>query len=139
MRGGNWFFWAVGLGAITLTLAQQPPKIKYVAPENVSAADGPQMFRAYCSPCHGMEGRGDGPAAPALKKQPADLTQLSRKNEGKFPRFRVANVIQGEGSGGAHGSREMPMWGSVFRSLGSGTVKLRVDNLTNYIESLQRQ
>ena len=98
------------------------------------------MFRAYCSVCHGLDGRGGGPAADALKKRPADLTQLSRKNGGKYPIYKVANVIHGDGSHGAHGSRDMPMWGTVFQTLGDGgTVKLRIDNLTDYIQFLQRQ
>lgn len=119
--------------------AQQAPKIKYAPPENISPADGQQMFRTYCSVCHGPEGFGNGPAASALKKQPADLTQLSRKNNGKFPVYRVANVIQGVDVSASHGSREMPVWGNVFRTLDADTVKLRIDNLTSYIESLQRK
>lgn len=122
-----------------LAAAQTPPRVKYVAPHNVSAADGPGMFRAYCSVCHGLEGQGDGPAASALRKRPADLTQLSRKYGGKFPAYHVANVIQGDDIIAAHGSRDMPIWGTVFRTLGPGTVKLRIDNLTQYIESIQRQ
>jgi len=98
------------------------------------------MFRAYCAVCHSVDGRGGGPAADALKKRPADLTQLSRKNAGKFPALRVVNVIRGYGPEGAHGSRDMPIWGTVFRAMGDdATVKLRVDNLTNYLETLQRQ
>ena len=126
------------LAAGCLGSAQQPPKIKRVAPGIISAADGPGMFRAYCAVCHGLDGMGNGPAAAALKKQPADLTQLSRKNNGKFPAYHVANVIQGAGETAAHGSREMPIWGTVFRTLGD-TVKLRVDNLTSYIDSIQKQ
>lgn len=138
----NWRAFLVGaavLAAGCLASAQQSPRIRRVAPENISAADGPRMFRAYCAVCHGLEGLGNGPAAGALKKQPADLTQLSRKNNGKFPVYRVANVIQGAGETAAHGSREMPIWGTVFRTLGTDTVKLRVDNLTSYIDSIQRQ
>lgn len=134
-----WFVATVVLGAGGPVYAQPPPKIKYAAPENISAAKGPEMSQAYCSVCHGLRGLGNGPAALALKKQPADLTQLTRKNNGAFPRFHVANVTQGYGATGAHGSREMPMWGTVFRSLGDDTVKLRIDNLTGYIESLQRR
>lgn len=79
---------------------------------------------------------GDGPAAAALKKQPADLTQLARRHGGKFPIFKVAHVI--EGAGAAHGSREMPVWGAVFRTIGDdSTVALRIGNLTNYLESIQ--
>jgi mono/diheme cytochrome c family protein len=136
--------WKMGLVVACILLggwlapAQPAPRVKYVAPHNVSAADGPGMFRAYCSVCHGLDGMGDGPAASALRKRPADLTQLGRKYGGKFPAFHVANVIAGADVVAAHGSRDMPIWGNVFRTLGSGTVKLRIDNLTRYIESIQR-
>ncbi len=124
----------------SLLFAQQKARINHVAPENVSAARGPEMFRAYCAVCHGADGRGGGPAADSLTKRPADLTQLSRKAGGKFPIHRVMNVIQGNDVVAAHGSRDMPIWGSVFRTLGdSATVKIRIDNLTVFLQSLQRQ
>jgi mono/diheme cytochrome c family protein len=120
--------------------AQQKPVVKFVPPENIASADGQGMFRAYCAVCHGSDAIGGGPAAGALRKRAADLTQLSRKNGGKFPEFRVTQVIQGYGVEAAHGSRDMPIWGNVFRTLGDqSTVKLRVANLTAYLESLQRK
>jgi mono/diheme cytochrome c family protein len=99
------------------------------------------MYRAHCAVCHGLDGKGNGPAAPALKQLPSDLTQLSKKNGGKFPDFRVANVIQGDSVLVAHGSRDMPMWGDIFRSIqrNDPVVTLRVHNLTEYIASLQQK
>jgi len=98
------------------------------------------MYRAYCATCHGLDGKGNGPAAAALRQAPGDLTLLSKNNGGQFPSFRVANVIQGDAEITAHGSREMPMWGDVFRELkrDDSLVKLRVHNLTQYIASLQQ-
>ncbi len=128
---------AVWAGA---ALAQQRPSITYTQPAPISAANGPAMFRAYCAVCHGSDGRGGGPAAEALKKAPADLTQLSRRNGGIFPRTMVLNTIQGADVLVAHGSRDMPIWGVSFRVLGDDSmVKLRVANLTAFIESLQRK
>lgn len=116
------------------------PKINHAPPENVSAAKGPEMFLAYCSVCHGKDGQGGGPAADALKKRPADLTQLTRKNGGVFPRAKVETVIQGDTTSGPHGSRDMPIWGNVFRRMGKPEIgRLRIVNLTAYLESLQRQ
>jgi len=120
--------------------AESGKVVKYTRPEPVPAADAGQMFRAYCAVCHGVDGRGGGPAADSLRKRPADLTRLTIKNGGKFPSGLVANVIQSYGPGGPHGSREMPMWGTVFRAFGDyDTVRLRVANLTNFVESLQRK
>src|SRR6516162_9063755 len=84
----------IAVGGSSLS-AQQAPRIKPATPENISPANEPEMFRAYCSVCHGTGGLSDKPAAPALKKQPADLTQLTRKNNGKFPVYRIANGVQG--------------------------------------------
>jgi mono/diheme cytochrome c family protein len=98
------------------------------------------MFRAYCASCHGAAGKGDGPVAPALKVPPADLTTLARRNGGRFPAVRVFQSVEGSAAFPAHGSREMPVWGAVFRQSSGSTeaqVKLRVRNLTNYIESMQ--
>ena len=38
------------------------------------AQQGEALFRTHCTPCHGPEGLGDGPAAAALDGPPADLT-----------------------------------------------------------------
>jgi mono/diheme cytochrome c family protein len=66
--------------AICAALAAQ--EIQKVPIQPTSAADGKEMFTTYCAVCHGTSGKGDGPAAAALKKRPADLTQLARKNNG---------------------------------------------------------
>jgi mono/diheme cytochrome c family protein len=123
-----------------VAVAQGQPQIKTVPTERVSAADGAQMFQSYCAACHGSGGRGDGPAVPALKKAPADLTTLSARNGGTFPAVKIGRYIEGSDEVAAHGTREMPMWGSVFRSLGpdTGIAALRVANLTEYLKSIQR-
>ena len=99
------------------------------------------MFRAYCAACHGVDGKGGGPASSALKSVPGDLTQLARRNAGKFPELRVFGAINGDVQVPAHGSKDMPVWGAVFRQMGGSDgsgAKLRIRNLTRYIESLQK-
>jgi len=98
------------------------------------------MYHAYCAVCHGVEGKGDGPASAALKSQPSDLTTLAKRNAGRFPELRVFGAINGDVRVTAHGSKDMPTWGTVFRQMEGGDVaggKLRTRNLTKYIESLQ--
>jgi hypothetical protein len=52
----------------------------------------------------------------------------------------VDHVIQGADAEAAHGSRDMPIWGNVFRTMDDpALIKMRLDNLTNYLESLQRK
>jgi putative copper export protein/mono/diheme cytochrome c family protein len=40
-----------------------------------SVAHGLDRYEAYCTPCHGAGGRGDGPAGKGLPLRPADLTE----------------------------------------------------------------
>jgi mono/diheme cytochrome c family protein len=126
----------------SLAYGQSKPKIKRVDAPYTSPVSGPEMFKAYCAVCHGADGTGNGPAAPALTKEPANLTQLSAKNGGKFPALRVVQFIQGSDDTSriaAHGTRDMPMWGMIFHNMGGDTgVQFRLRNLTDYIETLQK-
>jgi mono/diheme cytochrome c family protein len=115
-------------------------EIKKTPVQPTSAASGQQMFGEYCAVCHGKDAKDGGPAADALKKRPADLTQLSRKNGGKFPEIQVMTFITGDEVVAAHGSRDMPVWGQLFRSLSPNSpelVRLRAANLMEYIKSFQ--
>ncbi len=134
-------FTTVALSAL-IGLSQEPKtKIKKVTPEYTSPGSGPDMFRQYCAVCHGADGKGTGPAAEALKKAPADLTALAKKNGGKFPTYKVQEFIKGDTAIPSHGSREMPVWGDIFRSLerDSRLVTMRIHNLSGYIEGIQQK
>ena len=96
------------------------------------------MFDTYCAVCHGKEGKGNGPAASALAKVPADLTRISARNGGTFPEVRVRRYIEGLDEVAAHGTRDMPMWGDLFRSLNRDTAQIRVAALADYLKSLQQ-
>lgn len=74
---------------------------------------GEDLYLQYCATCHGLEATGQGPMAPALVVQPADLTALSRENEGTFPLLRVARRIDGRDPLISHGSA-MPIYGEFF-------------------------
>jgi mono/diheme cytochrome c family protein len=120
----------------------QTSDVKKAPIQATSANSGSEMFNSYCAPCHGKEGKGNGPAAAALKYPPANLTQLAKKNNGKFPADRVAKVLRSGVSGGAHGSSDMPIWGPLFSQVSGrddAIVQMRVSNLVKYIESLQEK
>jgi len=130
---------ALVLGSGCLSAQESTPQIKKVPVTSTSAASGKEMFNNYCASCHGVDGKGDGPPAPALKQQPADLTVLAQKNGGKFPTSHVATAIENVTSV-VHGSKEMPVWGPILSSLSGGDssrVKLRIHNITDYLKSLQ--
>ena len=103
-------------------------------------ASGPELYRAYCASCHGLDAKGGGPVAESMRMRPTDLTQLTRNNNGKFPAFRVQQLLGGSDEvPAAHGTRTMPVWGPVFRQMNrdEGLAALRVKNLTSYLESVQ--
>jgi mono/diheme cytochrome c family protein len=115
--------------------AQQPP------PAPVAVVSGPQLYRAYCASCHGVDAKGNGPAASALKKAPPDLTRIATINGGTFPMQKIEEIISGDQPGAVgHGSREMPVWGPVFGQIAwdQDLGKVRIHNLAKYLESLQR-
>jgi len=129
-----------GFGIGAAHAQQTPTTVKKVPVHPTQSVAGKDLFREYCAVCHGTAGKGDGPAAAALKPQPSDLTQISKNNGGKFPELKVQHIINGEDQGPiAHGSKDMPMWGDLFRHMGpnpdAGTV--RVFNLMKYIEEIQ--
>lgn len=147
------FFVAIILIAIQVALlssessgqaaaTSEAPKvqIKKVPAPYTPASSGKAMYMAYCASCHGKDGKGNGPAASALKSVPSDLTQLAVNNKGKFPENRVSETIKGDLDNPSHGSKDMPVWGPIFDSMGTpsdGVVQLRIRNLTKYVASLQ--
>jgi len=130
---------SVGILALAACGAFAQPTIKKVSPEYTPPSSGHDMFVAYCAVCHGTSGKGDGPAASALKKAPADLTMLAIKNGGKFPDTRISQYIAGEDTVAAHGTRDMPIWGTIFHSMNQSASidQLRIHNLSEYIKTLQ--
>jgi mono/diheme cytochrome c family protein len=109
-----------------------------------AANNGKQMYNSYCAPCHGTDGKGNGPVAPQLKIPATDLTVLAKNNGGKFPDTHIVAVMQFgselQGKGMTHGTAEMPIWGPIFGSMDQGNQQdkqLRIANLSRYIESLQ--
>jgi len=117
------------------------------AEEQKSAETGKEAFLRHCAVCHGADGKGNGPIANTLKYLPSDLTQLSKNNNGEFPRQRVQKAIDGRGEVRSHGPRDMPVWGVYFRtgdvatggSLGEGYAQGNLMLLTQYLESIQEK
>ncbi len=135
------FFFSAALIATALCLAFGQT-VKTTTAPYTNPTSGKQMYKAYCASCHGLDGKGTGPAAAAMKAPLPDLTQLSRKNGGQYPADHVAAVIRGDTNNPSHGSAEMPVWGPVFMKVSEshvGQVQLRVNNLTNYIGSIQEK
>ena len=106
----------------------------------IASMEGKDLYKAYCASCHGLDGKGHGPAATALKAPLADLTTITKRNGGVFPREEMESmVLGGKGSRLAHGSAEMPVWGPVFRKVENDRDfgLLRVRRLVDYLVSFQ--
>jgi mono/diheme cytochrome c family protein len=134
---------AVAFGAASLasaTAGQQSTQDKPLSLLS-SSLYGVDNFHSYCSPCHGRDGKGDGPVAPALKRRPSDLTTLAKKNRGVFPRTQVREFItSGDPDVPEHGTLEMPVWGPTFRALDSSdrSVAIRIANVVEYLATIQQ-
>ena len=121
--------------AVAQAQAQTPKPVPFPGESLV----GKESFEAYCSSCHGTDGRGNGPVAGSLRNIPTDLTALANRNGDSFPRERVTAVLMGTSrTVVAHGTQAMPIWGPMFRMFESDArAKVRIDNLVAYIETLQ--
>ena len=126
--------------ALAAGYAEQSNSHVVVQIPRTTPIDGKQMFLSYCAPCHGADGRGHGPVAIALKRQPIDLTVLTRNNGGRFPALHIVSVLQYGSEIPSHGSAQMPVWGPLFGTMNQSAPserELRITNLSQYLKTIQ--
>jgi cytochrome c553 len=138
---------AVGVWSVSQVAAWQASsqgqatvQIKREPAVAINSIEGKDTYAAYCAVCHGRTGTGNGPAAPALKVAPADLTRLAARQGGEYNPVVVERMILGTGKTmPAHGDLDMPIWGPVFHSMtnSKGIEALRLHNLVSYLKSIQ--
>lgn len=107
------------------------------------AEKGTDLYSRYCASCHGVEGKGNGPVSKHLKIKPADLTLLSKKNNGVFPLEEVMTTIDGTRAVRTHGDSKMPVWGEVFQKFDGAAkdpkqTQVKVKVIAEYVSTLQR-
>ena len=81
-----------------------------------------------------------------LKAKPSNLTVITQNTGADFPYLKIRKVIDGSmatGSLRAHGTKEMPVWGDVFRREGGSYSKwtdaqARMMNIVDYLASIQK-
>lgn len=110
------------------------------------AGAGAALFEKHCAVCHGADAAGEGPLAPALLLQPADLTALSARNDGVFPLLQVVARIDGTDPLVSHGS-PMPVYGPFFEGVQAVALKApsgqpvmvsqQIGDLVAYLERIQ--
>jgi mono/diheme cytochrome c family protein len=110
----------------------------------IGQLSGVELYERLCASCHGVQAKGDGPVAPLIMVRVADLTRLALRDGGEFPTEDVRRVIDGRFERGAHGSREMPVWGWQLYNSESPkdeAERARVDamlgRLVEYLRSVQ--
>lgn len=132
------------LAGISAVLAfALPVSSGVIAQENVV---GEREYAQSCSVCHGSAGFGDGEFAQFMTVPPADLTVLTKNNDGVFPFLKVFQIIDGRTIIRSHGS-VMPIWGNTYQAeIGDAAgpygaelmIRARVVALVDYVETLQR-
>ncbi len=113
---------------------------------------GEREYMESCAVCHGAGGKGDGVLAGYLNTGMPDLTALQTANGGVFPVRHVFDVISNSVEVGAHGTTDMPAWGTRYkyradRALGEfasladreAFVQARILALVEHIASLQAE
>ena len=92
------------------------------------ASVGEQIYARHCAVCHGPDGRGNGPAAPALHPRPRDFTsgafKLSSTPSGQPPTIEDLRQVILHGMPGS----SMPAWDDVLTSAD-------VDAVAEYVRS----
>jgi mono/diheme cytochrome c family protein len=126
---------AAAFGAFVSTTGTETP------PDQGTVAKGQITYERYCVSCHGKTGHGDGPLAKELRVPVPDLTLLTRRAGGTYPASRVFTVISKGSEVRAHGTDDMPAWGTAFnRTDGAEAgVDEAIRNLVAYLGSIQRR
>jgi len=121
---------ALGCFAAVALVLSLPTRATAAEPEN----PGKAAYVRYCSSCHGVDAKGDGPLAGMLTRKPTDLTQIARNANGQYPRQRIGQAIDGTTLVPGHGEVDMPVWGEC---LGKGSMRHNVLLIEDYIRSIQ--
>ena len=132
--------WSLGSSQGAMQGAAKNQTSKQEDERLIESIQGPALYQAYCASCHGKDAKGGGIMAKSLKVPPADLTRISARNAGKFPLMRIDRIISGEEqTGSGHGTREMPVWGTIFSQVArdQDLGRVRIDNLARYLRDIQ--
>jgi len=121
---------------VAITVGFASARFAMAEPQTPSSYSGQADYQVFCASCHGPSAKGDGVMASALRKRPADLTQLTKKNDGTFPADAVFKTIES-----GHETADMPAWSAVLskskESPSEEAAKARIRALVSYLETLQ--
>jgi mono/diheme cytochrome c family protein len=102
---------------------------------------GARLYFNHCAACHGEYGEGTGPVATSLRVTMPNLRTLAQRNGGVFPEDAITAYVDGRETKAAHGDRQLPIWGDVFRGADQATakrtVRRRIAAVVDFISMLQ--
>jgi mono/diheme cytochrome c family protein len=112
---------------------------------------GEVLFGLYCASCHGSNARGGGPVAQEMKTPPPSLRDIT-KRRGIFDEQEIMTYVDGRNMPRAHGSSEMPVWGTLFGYVAEAgklldphqqpteqKVQQNIASIVKYLGSIQEQ
>jgi mono/diheme cytochrome c family protein len=107
---------------------------------------GESLFLNYCAECHGADAKGLPPEDSKSKIATPDLTRLTVKFGGVFPRKLVESIVDGRNWARAHAS-DMPTWGTELAERAESerhdaeereaVARAIISQLVDYLESVQ--
>lgn len=110
--------WAHGVLGVLLTALVLPAQAG-------EPRAGEHLYEHYCASCHGVNGRGNGPAAAALRPPPADMSDPAWQEAVSDAYLR--DIIR-DGGTGVGRSPQMPPWGHTLD-------EAELERLVRYIRS----
>jgi len=127
------------LGAMLLAAPVRAAGPDQAPPNN--APMGADLYRMYCASCHGATARGDGPLAAPMRRTPPNLTEITKRQKGAYPKELIFKVIDGRERVAGHGGPDMPVWGDAFMRTSDNadrnSVRFRIQALVDYLETIQ--
>ena len=129
---------AAETGATGVVIKQVP--LTY---QDIALKDGHEMYDQLCAVCHGVTGKGDGPAAPALSSPVPDLTQFGAETGSQYHE-QLEGVISGLDRTVHKDIVGMPLWFREFQYVRRDKfghprttyANLKIHSLAEYVEGL---
>jgi mono/diheme cytochrome c family protein len=125
-------------GATGVVIKQVPLTYKDIATKS-----GHEMYDQLCAVCHGVTGKGDGPAGPALSNPVPDLTQFGAETGSEY-HAQLESVISGMNRSVHKDIVGMPLWFREFQYVRRDKfghprttyANLKIHSLAEYVEEL---
>lgn len=133
------FLMVCSLADAEVVIKQVPMKVSDIAGKN-----GQEMYDQLCAVCHGVDGKGDGPAAQALANPVPDFTQLGTGVGGEYSSAQLKHVIAGRSRTVHEGIVGMPLWEVEFQYVhrswngqpSTSYARAKIHSLAEYVEGL---